>query len=79
MAEAEWDAEVVLEQQAVSGGGASVQTDNTLELRRMASFHKQHHRRVPNIYDLRSEWQRGPGSDPSLGVCSTLPWLNLQP
>lgn len=77
MAEAEWDAEVVLKQQAVSGGGASVQTDNTLKLRSVASFHKQHHRRVPNVYDLWSEWQRGPDSDPSLRVCSILAWLNL--
>lgn len=55
---AEWDAEVVLKPEAVSGGGASMQTGNTLEWRSVASFHKQHHRRVPDIYDLRSEWQR---------------------
>ena len=54
------DAEVVLEWEAVSGGGASMQTGNTLEWRSVASFHKQHHRRVPDIYDLWSEWQHRP-------------------
>lgn len=52
MARAEWDAEVVLKQEAVSAGGASMQTGNTLEWRSVASFHKQHHRCVPNIYDF---------------------------
>lgn len=74
---AEWDAEVVLKREAVSGGGASTQTGNTLEWRSVASFHKQHHRRVPDIYDLWSEWQHRPDSDPSLRVCPVLTWLNL--
>lgn len=77
MAEAEWDAEVVLKQEAVSGGGASVQTGNTLEWRSVASFHKQHHRRVPDIYDLWLERQHRPDSNPSLHVCSVLARLNM--
>lgn len=78
MAGAEWDAEVVLKQEAVSGGGgASMQTGNTLEWRSVASFHKQHHRRVPDIYDLRSEWQHRPDPNPSLHVCSIVTRLNL--
>lgn len=74
---AEWDVEVVLKQEAVSGGGASMQTGNTLEWRSVASFHKQHHRRVPDIYDLWSEWQHRPDSNPSLHVCPIVTWLNL--
>ena len=54
MAEAEWDAEVVLKQEALSGGGASVQKGNTLEWRSVASFPKQHHHCVLNIYELWS-------------------------
>lgn len=77
MAEAEWEAQVVLKQEAVSGGGASMQTGNTLELRSVASFHKQHHRRVPDVYDLRSGGQQRPDSNPSLHVCSRLAQLNL--
>lgn len=76
MAEAEWEAQVVLKQEAESGGGASMQTGNTLELRSVASFHKQHHRRVPDVYDLWSEGQRRPDSNPSLHVCSRLAQLN---
>lgn len=74
---AEWDAEVVLKQEAVSGGGASMQTGNTLEWRSVASFHKQHHRRVPDIYDLWSEWQHRPDFNPSLRVCPIVTWLYL--
>lgn len=74
---AEWDTEVVLEREAVSGGGASMQTGNTLEWRSVASFHKQHHRRVPDIYDLWLEWQHRPESNPSLHVSPIVTWLNL--
>lgn len=73
-------AEVVLKQEAVSGGGASMQTGNTLEWRSVASFHKQHHRRVPDIYDLWSERQRSPDSNPSsLHVGPIVTRLNLTP
>lgn len=47
------------------------------EWRSVASFHKQHHRRVPYIYDLWLEWQHRPDSNPSLHVCPILTWLNL--
>lgn len=70
---ADWDAEAVLKQEAVSGGGASMQTGNTLEWRSVASFHKQHHRRVPNIYDPVVRM----ATNPSLHVCPIVTRLNL--
>lgn len=73
----EWDAEVVSKRQAVSGGGASVQTGNTLEWQSTASFHKQRRSRAPDIYDLWSEWQRRPDPGPSLRVCPIVTRLNL--
>lgn len=54
-----------------------MQTGNTLEWRSVASFHKQHHHCVPDIYDLWSQWQRRHDSNPSLRVCPIVTWLNL--
>lgn len=54
-----------------------MQTGNTLEWRSVASFHKQHHRCVPDIYDLWSQWQHRHDSNPSLRVCPIVTWLNL--
>lgn len=71
------DAEVVSKRRAVSGGGASVQTGNTLEWQSAASFHKQRRSRAPDIYDLWSEWQRRPDPGPSLRVCPIVTRLNL--